>query len=953
MSTTTQNKPFKIPLRLVLIVPFVIQIVVVVGLVGYISFKNGQRAVNNVAHQLRSEITARIEEHLRTLLATPHHINQANANVMHQGLLEANNPTALERYLWEQIQVFDSVSSVYFGNIAGGLVNAGREGAGGPLYIIVTDEFTRGPFRKYATDSNGKRTDLLVTVPDFDARTRSWYSDAVAKDDATWSDVYILFTGQDMAISASRPVYDAQQTLLGVVSNDIFVSHISDFMEGLEIGETGASFIVERSGLLIASSTSEKPFTDLDENIAPTRLEADHSTIPAIRYAAEFLTAQFGDYHNITEAQQLEFEIDGQRQFLQVAPVQDEYGIDWLVVVVIPESDFMAQIDTNNRTTAFLVGVALLAATGVSIITAQGITRPILRLHTSTQALASGEWHHTLSATWISEIDGLTHAFNNMAGQLKHTVEGLTAEIAERERAEEALRESEKKYRSLIEQSNDAIYWLYENRFEIINPKFTELFGVTLEEIDTPDFDFMHLVAPQSRPLIAERISDLAQGRKPDPHYAFTAQDKEGREIEVEVSVAYIPYRDGTAIQGILRDVTARKQLEQQLHRHAQLAAVGQLAAGIAHDFRNMLTIIILYTNISLRQPNLPPKLVQNLKTIIGESQKAADLVQQILDFSSRAMIARRPLDLAALTREVLDVLRRTIPENIRPSLEVRTEERAAPLTVRADPGRIQQVLTNLATNARDAMPRGGELRFALSRVEVIAGAIPPVADIGLGMWVCLAVSDTGTGMTETVRAHLFEPFFTTKEVGQGTGLGLAQVYGIVRQHEGYIDVETEVGRGTTFRIYLPAYTEEVPADTLAPLPAPPQGQGETLLLVEDNQSLREATQSILEALGYRVLTAANGRLALEVYQTAGGVDLVITDIVMPEMGGGELMRELSRSEPNLKALGITGYAVQEVAEKLREAGFLNVIHKPFNVDVLAQMIRHALDERVPSEEAG
>jgi CheY-like chemotaxis protein len=243
-------------------------------------------------------------------------------------------------------------------------------------------------------------------------------------------------------------------------------------------------------------------------------------------------------------------------------------------------------------------------------------------------------------------------------------------------------------------------------------------------------------------------------------------------------------------------------------------------------------------------------------------------------------------------------------------------------------------------------MPGGGDLRFELSRIEVTADKAPPVADIGPGAWVCLAVSDTGTGMTEEVRAHLFEPFFTTKEVGKGTGLGLAQAYGIVRQHEGYIGVETQLGQGTTFRIYLPAYQEEMKEAKAEEPSILPQGQGETLLLVEDNENLREAGQSILELLGYRVLTAANGREALAVYGVEGGVDLVITDLVMPEMGGKELVRQLRRLDPNLKALGITGYVAMGVAEGLREVGFLDVVHKPFDVKALARVIRRALQSR-------
>ncbi len=1189
-SRSPGRRRIKIPLRVVFIVPFVAQVILVVGLVGYFSSRHGQLAVNNVAHRLRSELTDRIVEHLHDFLETPHQINQINANMIRQELPAVDDPDALERYFWEQIRVLDSVTSIYFGNTEGGLVDAGREGAEGDLYVIITDEFRSGPFRKYATDEDGKRTELLVTIPDFDARTRAWYTGAVEKGTATWSDVYILFTGQDMAISASRPVYDvAQRTdaasptgegqnLLGVVSIDIFVSHLGDFMKNLKIGETGQGFIMERSGLLVASSTDEQPFTGPDGDEAQRRLHASESTSPIIRGAAEFLSERFGDYGNISSDQQFEFEIDGRRQFLQVTSVQDEYGIDWLVVVVIPESDFTIQIETNNRATAVLIVVALIISIVVGIITAQWMLRPILRLNATTQALANGEWDQTVSVEWIGEIDELARSFDNMLGQLRQTLEALreneekyrllvenptdlvvkvdtegrfqfvspsycklfgkmekellgtnfmplvheddrentvkamkslyqpphaiyvaqramtkdgwrwlgwqdtaildddgnvTAiigvgrditkqvqaeealreseakyrglveqslqgvviaqddpmrlrfvskpmqailgllpeemesfdprqlvglihpqdrdlffrrfrdrlsgmqvppryecrlvhksgdvrwveiyssrieydgspatqtvflDVTERVQAARALRESEEKYRSLIEQSNDAIYLLYQDRFEVVNPRFTELLGVTPEEARAPDFSLMSLVAPRSRPLIEERRRKVLQGQEPAPRYEFTAQDKDGNEIEVEVSVSHVPYRDGKATQGILRDVTGRKLMERQLRQQERLVAVGQLAAGIAHDFRNLLTTIMLYSNMALRRPDLPLKLARDIEIIIGESEKAVILVQQILDFSSRAMIKVQSLDLISLTEGVLDILRRTIPENICLTLAAGSEE----YIVEADHGRVQQALMNLALNSRDAMPEGGELGFELSRITLGPTDESPVVDMPPGVWVCLAVVDTGSGMTEDVRAHLFEPFFTTKEVGQGTGLGLAQVYGIVRQHGGHIDVQTEVGAGTTVCIYLPASGVETEiVDEQAA--SAPQGQGETILFVEDNTGLRNAGRELLELLGYRVLTAANGREALEVYE-GQGVDLLITDVVMPEMGGKELIRELGRELPGLKALAITGYALEQVAGELRAAGFLDVIHKPFEIGALARMIRRALD---------
>ncbi len=433
MSIRPRRSPLtKIPLRILLILALLAQIILAAGLVGYLSILNEKRAVNDVAEQLRNEITARIEGHLHTFLQTPHQINRINANAIRQGLPAADDPQALERYFWEQIQVFDSVTSIYFGNTKGGLMDAGREGAGGPLYVIVTDNFESGPFRKYATDAEGNRTELLTTVPEFDARNRSWYTKAVEKGSAVCTEPYILFTGQDLAISSSSPVYDEQHNLLGVVANDIFISHLRDFLQSLNIGKTGQSFIIERSGLLVASSTDEAPFIDLDDE-TQQRLQASESEIPLIRMAARHMTEHFGHYDQISETQHLEFKIDGQRQFLQVAPFQNKYGIDWLIVVVVPEADFMGRIQANRRITISLIAAISLGAIIASIITAQSITEPIQRLNVAAQSLADGEWEQSIPSTFIHELNEMISSFNRMAKR-------LTAEIAERERVEQALR---------------------------------------------------------------------------------------------------------------------------------------------------------------------------------------------------------------------------------------------------------------------------------------------------------------------------------------------------------------------------------------------------------------------------------------------------------------------------------------------------------------------------------
>jgi PAS domain S-box-containing protein len=538
----------------------------------------------------------------------------------------------------------------------------------------------------------------------------------------------------------------------------------------------------------------------------------------------------------------------------------------------------------------------------------------------------------------------LVDQFREALAQSRALTAELKAEIAERERVERALRESEELLHHVFDTSPNCIF--VKNRdgvYLMANEAIAALYGTTPEAmIGKTDLDFADQLAlkpEEAADFVADDREVIdAKRTRVIPEEPFTRPDGTTRWFQTVKTSLALP-DDPDCMLGIALDVTELKRTEDRLQRHERLAAVGQLAAGIAHDFRNLLTTIILYAEMPLRRSDLPSDVTQSLETILDEARKATDLVQQILDFSSRAMIKPRPLDVVELVEGVLAVLRRTLPETIHLALEADD----APYVVSADPGRIEQALTNLAINARDAMPDGGHLRFALSRVTTSPDERPPLADMPPGEWVQIAVSDTGTGMTEEVQAHLFEPFFTTKEEGAGTGLGLAQVYGIVRQHGGYIDVETALGEGTTFHIYLPACEERETreADDEQSIPA---GQGERILLVEDNQNLLGAGRSILESMGYRVVTASNGHEALEKYEAEPAIDLVITDLVMPQMGGKTLVRTLKRRDGDLKALGLTGYAVDETGEEHVPSDFLDVIHKPFEVEDLAQAIREALE---------
>jgi PAS domain S-box-containing protein len=499
---------------------------------------------------------------------------------------------------------------------------------------------------------------------------------------------------------------------------------------------------------------------------------------------------------------------------------------------------------------------------------------------------------------------------------------------------EEELRRSEARYRTLFNSASDAIL-IHDpqGRFLQVNDVACERLGYTREELlqmATEDID-----APEFAHLVPDRIARLrAQGHL---YFETVHLRRDGFRIPMELSSRVIDYGGGKAVLTVARDVSQRKGLERQLRRQERLAAMGRLAGGVAHDFNNLLASIILNVQLILRSEPVSARVEKGLQSVLEDSDRAADLVEQILDFSRSAMMEPEPLDLGRLIEEAATLLRRTIQENIRLILELPSQ----PYAVEADRTRIHQVLVNLATNARDAMSDGGDLRIGLTRIDVEAGETPPVVEMPPGKWVSLRVSDTGTGMTDEVMANLFEPFFTTKEEGQGTGLGLAQVYGIVRQHGGFIDVETAVGEGTAFTIYFPL-TDEVPVEPERQTEgSPPQGHGERILVVEDASRLRQAIKMGLEALNYRVVTAATAREALEAYGREA-VDLVVTDIVMPDRSGKDLLLDLRADRPDLKVIAMTGYAVDEdVPSEL--AGFDGLIHKPFSIEDLGTAIRDAL----------
>lgn len=418
-----------------------------------------------------------------------------------------------------------------------------------------------------------------------------------------------------------------------------------------------------------------------------------------------------------------------------------------------------------------------------------------------------------------------------------------------------------------------------------------------------------------------------------------------GKHIWTEVrGLGRIGEDEQACVMGTFHDITERKRMESQLRQSQKLEAIGQLAGGVAHDFNNILAVIMMHLGLLQMNPDLDAKTCQALKDLDAAARRAASLTRQLLMFSRRSVLAVKPLDLNEVVENLLKMLRRLIGEHI----DLRFDGKTALPLVEADAGMLEQVLMNLAVNARDAMPRGGRITISTTVAELTAAQAEAHPSRRPGRFVCLAMLDTGCGMDAATLRRIFEPFFTTKEAGKGTGLGLATVDGIVAQHKGWVEVDSEAGAGTTFRVYLPASAQAAQEATPAPLVRPvPRGR-ETVLVVEDEPVVREMVAESLRALGYRVREAGSGQQAMTLWQAhAGQVDLVLTDMVMPEgMTGLELVEQLQAVKPGLKAVIVSGYSAEIVQAGVPTKAGVTYLPKPFATKVLADVVRDCLDQR-------
>lgn len=517
-------------------------------------------------------------------------------------------------------------------------------------------------------------------------------------------------------------------------------------------------------------------------------------------------------------------------------------------------------------------------------------------------------------------------------------------DISDRNQAEKALQESNERYRDLYENAPNAYFSISAVDGSILecNSEASRLLGYEKETLMKMEVFDLYADTPHGLTK-AQKVFGCFKEGESIKGVELEMKHKDGHPVWVSVSVEPVKDRDGNMIESrsIVIDISERKDLEEKFLWSQRMEAVGRLASGVAHDFNNILTTIIGRSDIVSMTHRKNHALLKEVEEIKKAANRAASLTGQLLAFSRKQILQPKVLDLNRVIESMEDMIRRLMAEDI--ELRVITPQDLG--RVKVDPGQMEQVVMNLAVNARDAMAHGGKLTIETAEVDLDEAYGRKEFVVQPGLYVMLTVSDTGTGMDRETQSKMFEPFFTTKEKGEGSGLGLATVYGIIKQSNGYIWVNSEPGQGTTFKIYLPKVEEEAdPVQEQPVLKDAVQGT-ETVLVVEDNEMVRELAGSILERYGYRVLAAKDAEEALNISeQHQGSIHLMLTDVVMPRMSGRELAEQLSSMRRKVKVLFMSGYTGETVVRHGVSEEESIFLQKPFTADNLAQKVREILD---------
>jgi PAS domain S-box-containing protein len=525
--------------------------------------------------------------------------------------------------------------------------------------------------------------------------------------------------------------------------------------------------------------------------------------------------------------------------------------------------------------------------------------------------------------------------------QSKPGIQVIIRDTTDRKRAEEALKQSEIKYRTLIDNIQDGVFIIQDGKIQFANEASARMAGYTVGEVIGKDF--REFVAPEDLEMVAERNQRRHAGEDVPGEYEFRALHKDGKtRVLVNMNVGLITYRGRVASMGTIKNITEKKKLESQLLRAQRMESVGTLASGIAHDINNVLTPIMLSQQL-LREKLTDEERQRLLDTIERSTKRGANLMKQVQSFAKGAEGERNVLQVAHIVSEIREIANETFPR----SIKIRTDIPKDLWTISGDPTQLHQVLMNLCVNARDAMKDGGILNISAENLLIDEAYAHINTEAQIGPYIVITVSDTGTGIPSEIIDRIFEPFFTTKEHGKGTGLGLSTSLGIVKSHGGFITVNSEVGKGTAFKVYLPAIATPETLKVQEHQHELPAGHGESILVVDDEDQIREMAKKTLETHGYKIITANDGKEAISLYlKYKEKIKLVLMDMMMPIMDGSTSIRELHKINPELKIIAVSGLPEKDKLAKVDEAREYAFLTKPYSTEKLLRTIYDVINTK-------
>jgi signal transduction histidine kinase/DNA-binding NarL/FixJ family response regulator/HAMP domain-containing protein len=1011
----------KLPLRTVLIVPFVVQIVGTVGLVGYLSFKSGEESVENLAYQLMTQVGERISDRLTTYLNAPQEVVAANHLAVQQGTFDIKDFEQLQQQFWQQTTLNSLPQSIFFANELGEFIGYGRLESEeivrqaekvtgeklslGTRYLMRAKSRDSGKRKYYLVDAKGNPTKLIYTVP-IDNQTTAWYRDAKVTRQQSWSSIAVYKSLPTLGIFALAPIYDDARKGQGVFVSDFTLSGISTFLEKLKFSQSGQTFIMEHSGNLVASSTLEIPFVKQAKG-EPMRLLAANSKNTITRDIARQITNQFGNLNALQTTQQLTVIINHSRHFVRVTPYRDKYGLAWLVVVVVPASDFIEQIHANSHTTILFCIAALVGSTTVGIFSARWVTKPILHLNTVAKDIARGAWHKSIELERADELGQLAKTFNQMSGQLQQS-------FGELQSLNEALAQSESKLNQILEAMpvgvavhnitgqiiyvNQMARQLLEINETLLSAQIEQL-AVTYH-IYQAETEQLYPAAdlPIVRSLKGEqvRLDDL-EIRFPDrlfpaEVYSMPLFDETGQIVGAIAAFADITERKqaekllanyNRTLAAEVRERTAElaltnSQLEQEICERKQteiaLAAAKEAAeaaslakstflANMSHELRTPLNGIMGYAQILQLDQDCTAKQQQGVEIIYKCSEHLLTLINDILSLSK---IEANKLELHPEVFGFAEFL-----EEVSKIFSLKAQQKSIdftcinltplPNSIYADRQRLRQILINFLSNALKFTDKGsvalkvGVTDSSPDQLEMIqheADFNHLSSGLAYSQKIRFQIEDTGCGISPENLEKIFLPFEQVGDISrhaEGTGLGLAITKNLLYLMKSEICVESTAGVGSKFwfDLNLPATSDLIASNSLKSTERVIgyQGQKQKIMVIEDCWENQSVMINLLEPIGFEVVAAANGETGLK-KAVEFQPDLIISDLVMPGMDGLRLIREL-RKLPQFQSTTIVAASASvfnEDRQKCLELGYSDFLPKPIQATELLNKIKSYLN---------